>query len=92
MAIKVRVPAPMQKLTQDKREVEIGGATVAELIANLETQYPGVRNMVCDDGGKVRRFLNVYVNDKDIRFLSAENTAVKDGDEVAIIPAIAGGA
>ncbi len=55
MAVKVRVPAPMQKLTQEKREVEIGGATVAELIANMEKQYPGVRNMVCDDGGKVRR-------------------------------------
>ncbi len=92
MAVKVRVPAPMQKLTQDQREVESAGATVAELIGNLEKSYPGVRGMVCDDTGRVRRFLNVYVNDKDIRFLEQEKTSLKEGDEVAIIPAIAGGA
>ena len=92
MSIKVRVPAPMQKLTRDQREVEASGATVADLIGDLEHAYPGVKNMVCDDSGRVRRFLNVYVNDKDIRFLDREKTPLKDGDEVSIIPAIAGGA
>lgn len=91
MAIKVRVPAPLQKVTGNKVEVEAAGTTVSELIANLERSYPGVRERICDDSGKLRRYLNVYVNDQDIRFLQSEATALKDGDEVAIIPAIAGG-
>ena len=92
MAIKVRVPSPLQKLMGNKPEVEGSGTTLGELIANLDKTYPGVQTRVCDDGGKLRRYLNVYVNSQDVRFLAQEGTALKDGDEVAIIPAIAGGA
>ncbi|MBI5369289.1 MAG: MoaD family protein [Planctomycetes bacterium] len=92
MAIKVRVPSPLQKMTGNQAEVEGTGATLGELLANLDKTYPGVRTRVCDDGGKLRRYLNVYVNSQDVRLLAQEATALKDGDEVAIIPAIAGGA
>lgn len=91
MAIKVRIPSPLQKITQNKGEVEVSGNTVLDVINDLEKQYPGIKERICDEAGKVRRFVNVYVNEEDIRFLSAENTALKEGDELSIIPAIAGG-
>ena len=91
MAVKVRVPAPLQKVTGNKLEVESAGSTVADLITNLDKAHPGVKARLCDDSGKLRRYLNVYVNDQDIRFLQSEATSLKDGDEVAIVPAIAGG-
>ena len=92
MPITVRVPTPLQKLTGDRAEVAATGSTVQELLANLEQQFPGILGRLCDEQGKLRRFVNVYVNEEDIRFLKQEATPVKDGDEVSIIPAIAGGA
>ena len=91
MSIKVRIPTPLQKITNNQAEVQIKGSSVAEIIDNLDKGFPGIKGRICDDSGKVRRFVNVYVNDEDIRFLQKENTVVKDGDEVSIIPAIAGG-
>ena len=91
MAIMVRIPTPLQKLTGEKAEVAADGATVQELLQNLEQQFPGLKDRLCDPQGKLRRFVNVYVNEEDIRFLKQEGTALKDGDEVSIIPAIAGG-
>lgn len=91
MPVKVRVPTPLQKITQNQPEVETSGKTVRELIDNLEKTYPGLKDRICDQNGKLRRFVNVYVNEEDIRFLKNEETPVKDGDEVSIIPAIAGG-
>lgn len=91
MAIKIRIPTPLQKLTQNKGEVEADGKTVSELIGDLERRYPGIKERICDENGKVRRFVNLYLNDEDIRFLSQEETAVKDGDEISVVPAIAGG-
>ena len=91
MAITVRIPTPLQKLTQDKPEVAAKGATVRELLEDLERQFPGFKSRMCDGEGKLRRFVNIYVNEEDIRFLKQEATPVKDGDEVSIIPAIAGG-
>ncbi|MDD5449825.1 MAG: MoaD/ThiS family protein [Candidatus Omnitrophica bacterium] len=91
MSIKVRIPAPLQKLTGNKVEVECSGSTIRELIDNLEKDYPGLKERFYDEKGKLRRFINVYVNEEDIRFLKKDETAVKDGDEVSIIPAIAGG-
>lgn len=92
MPVKVRVPAPLQKLTGGKPEIQGAGGTVNEVIASLEVAYPGVKDKLCDPAtGKVRRYLNVFVNDKDVRFLQGEATAVKDGDEMSIVPAIAGG-
>lgn len=90
MAVKVRIPTPLQRLTQGKEEVEGKSGTVIDLIKDLEANYPGILERIAD-GDKIRRFVNIYVNEEDIRFLQAEQTPVKDGDEVSIIPAIAGG-
>ena len=91
MAIKVRIPTPLQKLTQEKAEVEVKAGNVNDLLNALDKSFPGFKARVCDESGKVRRFVNVYVNEEDIRFLNREQTRLKDGDEVSIIPAIAGG-
>ena len=91
MAVIVRVPAPLQKLTQNQAEVKASGATVRELIDNLAQSFPGIKERICDDTGKVRKFINIYVNAEDVRFLQMAETPLKDGDEVSIIPAIAGG-
>jgi molybdopterin synthase sulfur carrier subunit len=87
----VRIPTPLRKLTSDKDEVTINAANIAELIDQMEVQYPGIKSRLCDETGNVRRFINLYVNNEDIRFLSGKETALKDGDIVSIIPAIAGG-
>ena len=91
MAIKVRIPTPLQKLTSDKDVVECDCSSVKDLIEGLEKKFPGMKERLCDEGGKLRRFINIYVNDEDIRFLKMDQTPLKDGDEVSIIPAIAGG-
>lgn len=91
MGVKVRIPTPLQKMTNNQAEVETQGKTIAEIIDGLEKSFPGIKGRLCDEAGKVRRFVNVYVNDEDIRFLEKEGTKVKEGDEVSIIPAIAGG-
>ena len=90
MAITVRIPTPLRTLTQGKDEVEVAGKTVRDLIENLEKNYPGLRERLLDDKG-VRRFVNIYQNEEDIRFLDNLDTAVKDGDSISIVPAIAGG-
>ena len=91
MSIKVRIPAPLQKLTKDQPEVEVEAATIKDLVDGLEKHFPGIKARICDEGGKIRRFINFYVNDEDVRFLKGYDTALKDKDEVSIIPAIAGG-
>jgi len=90
MGIKVRIPTPLQKLTDGRSEVECSANNVAELVEALEKDYPGMKERLTD-GGKVRRFINIYINDEDIRFLNKEATALKDGDSISIVPAIAGG-
>ena len=90
MAVKVRIPTPLQRLTQGKEEVEGSVGTIISLVNDLDQKYPGLADRVSENG-KIRRFVNIYVNDEDIRFLHAEETPVKDGDEVSIVPAIAGG-
>jgi MoaD family protein len=87
----IRIPTPLRKLTQGKEEVSASGATIGALIASLETQYPGIKERICDDAGQVRRFVNIFANDEDIRFLKNLDTPVKDSDEISIVPAIAGG-
>ncbi len=91
MAIKVRIPTPLQKLVKDKDVVECDAKDIKGLIEELGKAFPGLKERICDEEGKIRRFLNIYVNDEDIRFLKMDKTALKDGDEVSIIPAIAGG-
>ena len=87
----VRIPTPLRKLTQGKEEVMVAGATVGEVIAALENDYPGIKTRICDDSGQVRRFVNIFVNDEDIRFLQNLDTPTGDKDEVSVVPAIAGG-
>ena len=91
MAIQVRIPTPLRKLTGGAESVTGSGATIAALVQDLETRHPGLKERICDDNGKVRRFVNVYVNGDDIRFLDNLETPLKDGDEISIVPAIAGG-
>ena len=91
MAIVVRIPTPLQKLTGNQAEVAVEGSTVDDIISSLDRQYPGLKGRLCDEQGKLRRFVNVFVNEEDIRFMQGDQTAVKSGDEVSIIPAIAGG-
>ncbi len=89
--IKVRIPTPLRPLTKNQGEVEATGATIAEIIDNLDSNHPGIKGRMCDDTGELRRFVNIYVNEEDVRFLKGKETALKDGDEVSIVPAIAGG-
>ncbi len=91
MPVKVRIPTPLQKLTKDEEEVEIKASSIKELIDSLEKNYPGIKERICDESGNVRRFVNIFLNDEDIRFLEKETTPLKEGDVVSIIPAIAGG-
>ena len=90
MAVTVRIPTPLQRLTDGKADVVVNARNVSELIDALEKDYPGMKERL-SDGGKVRRFINIYVNDEDIRFSNKENTVLKDGDIISIVPAIAGG-
>jgi len=87
----VRIPTPLQSLTGGKAEVKNDGATLRELLADLEARFPAVRERLYDEQGNLRRFVNLYVNDEDVRFLQGEDTPVGEGDQVSIIPAIAGG-
>lgn len=91
MAVKVRIPSPLLKLTNNQSEVSADGKTIAEVLNNLETQFNGIKERICEESGAPRRFINIYLNEEDIRFLQGENTEVKEGDEISIIPAIAGG-
>ena len=91
MPKKVRIPTPLRKLTNNEELVEVHAATVGAAITELQSRFPGIQERLVDEKGEVRRFVNVYVNEEDIRFLQNLDTKVKDGDEVSIIPAIAGG-
>jgi molybdopterin synthase sulfur carrier subunit len=91
MAILVRIPTPLRKLTDNQEIVQVEGSTVREIIDHLERTYPGLKERICDEKDNIRRFVNVFVNDEDVRFLQDAETPVRVGDEVSIVPAIAGG-
>jgi sulfur-carrier protein len=91
MSVHVRIPTPLRRFTGGAEEVSAAGATVAALVEDLERNHPGLKERICDEGGKVRRFVNIFVNGDDIRFLNNLETVIKAGDEVSIVPAIAGG-
>jgi len=91
MPKKVRIPTPLRKLTNDEEVIEVNADTVGGAIAELQTKFPGIQERLLDENGGVRRFVNVYVNEEDIRFLQNQQTTLKEGDEISIIPAIAGG-
>jgi molybdopterin synthase sulfur carrier subunit len=87
----VRIPTPLRKLTNELEVVQTAGANIGEVINNLDQAFPGLKERIVDDAGNVRRFVNIFVNDEDIRFLEDKATTVKDQDEISIVPAIAGG-
>ncbi|MEE2833247.1 MAG: MoaD/ThiS family protein [Candidatus Latescibacterota bacterium] len=91
MAVTVHVPTPLRKLTGNQSEVQAEAATVAELVDNLESAHAGIKEKLLDESGDIRRYVNIYVNDEDIRFLDGKDTSLRDGDSVSIVPAIAGG-
>jgi molybdopterin synthase sulfur carrier subunit len=91
MAVMVRIPTPLRSVTKGVSEVVAKGKDVTELIDDLDRQFPGLRDRLVEESGELRRFINLYVNQEDVRFLSGRETALKDGDEVSIVPAIAGG-
>jgi molybdopterin synthase sulfur carrier subunit len=92
-AATVRIPSPLRPLTQGRDELSVEGQSVGDLLDNLERQATGIKARICDDHGRLRRFVNVFINDEDIRFIDAGlETPIRDGDAVSIVPAIAGGA
>ena len=92
MSVKVRIPAPLRPLTNNLDIVPADGETLSAVINGLEDAYPGLKSRICEDNGEIRRFVNVYVNGEDVRFLSGLESTLKSGDEVSIVPAVAGGA
>jgi molybdopterin synthase sulfur carrier subunit len=91
MPKKVRIPTPLRKLTNNEEVVDVYATTVAAAFVELQSRFPGIQERLMDENGEIRRFVNVYVNEEDIRFLQNQQTPLKDGDEISIIPAIAGG-
>ncbi len=91
MEVKVRLPTPLQKLTGDKSEVSAEGKTIKEVIDNMEDNFPGIKERLYSEEGELRKFINIYINEEDIRFLQSDDTKVSDNDVISIIPAIAGG-
>jgi sulfur-carrier protein len=89
--VKVRIPTPLRSYTKNQEEVEVKGATIGEVLADLERTCPGIGSRILDDKGALRRYVNVFCNDEDVRYLEELKTPVKDGDRIAIVPAIAGG-
>lgn len=92
MSVAVRIPTPLRNATGGASQVSVTASTVRELIDDLERQHPGIRARLCEDDGQIRRFVNVFVGDEDIRFLQGLETPIADGTSVSIVPAVAGGA
>ncbi|MFQ5826475.1 MAG: ubiquitin-like small modifier protein 1 [Dehalococcoidia bacterium] len=91
MSVKVRIPSPLRRMTGSQSTVEVSASTLDECLNNLEAQFPGIKERLCDAEGQVQQFVNIYVNGEDIRFLQELATPLKAGDEVSIVPAMAGG-
>ncbi len=91
MAVTVKIPTPLRALTNDAESVSAEGATLGDVVQHLEGSYPGMRERLCEESGELRRFVNVYVNGEDVRFLQGLETALGEGDEISIVPAVAGG-
>jgi molybdopterin synthase sulfur carrier subunit len=87
----IRIPTPLRKLTNEQEVVQAAGSNIEAIIADLDKNFPGLKERICDENGNVRRFVNIFLNDEDIRFLDEKATAVNEGDEISIVPAIAGG-
>ena len=91
MAVNVNIPTPLRKLTNNESEVSVEAGSVGDLVDALEAAYSGIAEKLLDEKGDIRRYVNVFVNDEDIRFLDGKGTVLQDGDTISIVPAIAGG-
>ena len=91
MSVTVRIPTPLRRITNGVDKVSVDGSSLDEVIGSLNSEYPGMRERLCDEAGEIRTFVNIYVNGEDVRFLEGLNTATKAGDELSIVPAVAGG-
>ena len=91
MSVNVRIPAPLRRLTDGQDKVNVDGDTVNEAVSSLDQKYPGIRERLCDESGELRNFVNLYVNGEDIRFLEGLSTPIESGDELSVVPAVAGG-
>ena len=87
----VRIPTPLRKVTNGEDKASVDAGTMVEVVKSLEVQFPGLKARICDDDGELRSFVNVYINGEDVRFLDGMNSSVSSGDEVSIVPAVAGG-
>jgi MoaD family protein len=91
MSVKVKIPTPLRRITNNQELVESEGGSLGEIITAIDGQFPGLKDRICDEQGQLRRFVNVYINGEDVRFLSGLSTPLKQGDEISIVPAVAGG-
>ena len=91
MGVQVRIPTPLRRITNGQDKVEADGPTVDDVISSLDGQYPGMRERLCDEHGEIRNFVNIYVNGEDVRFLQGLGSTTKAGDEISLVPAVAGG-
>ncbi len=89
--VNVKIPTPLRKFTEDKGIVKVNGETVNGVIEDLEKKYPGIKGRLMDNDGEIKKFINIYVGDEDIRFLQGKNTKIKNNEEITIVPSIAGG-
>ena len=91
MAVSVKIPTPLRRLTDQQSTVSADGSDVAAMIESLDESFPGIKARLCDDAGELRHFVNIYINGEDIRYIDGTTTALSEGDEVSIVPAVAGG-
>ena len=91
MSVLVRIPTPLRRVTNGQDKVNVEGSTLGEIVGSLENEFPGIKERLCDEQGELRNFVNVYVNGEDVRFLQGLDTVTKEGDEISIVPAVAGG-
>ena len=91
MGVNIRIPGPLRRVTNGEQQVEVDASTVQESIDALDSQFPGIKERLCDEAGDIRYFVNIYLNGEDVRFLQGVNTGTNAGDELSIVPAVAGG-
>ena len=91
MSVAVRIPTPLRRVTNGQDKVSVEGTTLNEIISSLDAEFPGIKERLCEEQGQLRNFVNVYINGEDVRFLEGLESATKSGDEISIVPAVAGG-
>ena len=92
MSVMVRIPTPLRRLTQGEDKVSVEGENLGEVVDALEAQFTGIKDRLCDEAGELRNFVNIYITGEDVRFLDGLKTDTSDGDEISVVPAVAGGA